>query len=68
MTDKTQKEIAQKALELKKANAPSQDHLTHQQETPGEGPISELNQHEPVSGAFDAEGQRPALERSRKVR
>ena len=68
MTDKTQKDIARKAMELKNANAPSQDHLAHQQETAGDGPISERNQHEPVSGALDAEGQRPVLERSRKVR
>ncbi len=68
MTDTNQKDIAQKALELKNANASAQDHLVHQQDTAGAGPISERNQHEPVSGALDAEGQRPVLERSRKVR
>lgn len=68
MTDKTQKDIAEKALKLKTDNAPAQDHLARQQETAGDGPISERNRDEPVSGAFDAEGQRPALERSRKVR
>lgn len=68
MTDKTQKDIAEKALGLKTAKAGSQDYLAHQENTPGDGPIAERNQNEPVSGAFDAEGQRPVLERSRKVR
>ncbi len=68
MTDKTQKDIAEKALAMKNANATSQDHLDHQEKTAGDGPISERNTHEPVSGALDAEGQRPVLERSRKVR
>jgi hypothetical protein len=68
VTDKSQKDIAEKALEMKNANAPSQDHLDHQEKTAGEGPINERNTHEPVSGAHDAEGQRPVLERSRKVR
>lgn len=68
MTDKTQKDMTEKALKLKTENAPAQDHLARQQDTAGDGPISERNQDEPVSGALDAEGQRPALERSRKVR
>ena len=68
MTDKSQKEIAQRAMKLKTDNAPLQDHLVHQQDTPGLGPIAGRNQDEPVSGALDAEGQRPVLERSRKVR
>jgi hypothetical protein len=68
VTDKTQKDIAEKALDMKNANAASQEHLVHQEETAGDGPISERNKHEPVSGALDAEGQRPVLERSRKVR
>ena len=68
MTDKTQKDIADKAMQLKTDNAPAQDHLDRQEDTAGDGPIAERNQNEPVSGAFDAEGQRPVLERSRKAR
>lgn len=68
MTDKTQKDIAEKAMKLKAEGAASQDYLDHQENTAGEGPISERNREEPVMGAFDAEGQRPVLERSRKVR
>lgn len=68
MTDKSQKEIAEKALKMKKEGEPSQDYLDHQEDTAGEGPIAERNREEPVMGAFDAEGQRPVLERSRKVR
>lgn len=68
MTDKTQKDIAEKALKLKDEGAPPQDHLDRQDKTAGEGPISDRNREEPVMGALDAEGQRPVLERSRKVR
>lgn len=68
MTDKTQKDIAEKAMQMKAQGKPSQDYLDHQEDTAGEGPISERNREEPVMGAFDAEGQRPVLERSRKVR
>ncbi|MFN4112940.1 MAG: hypothetical protein ACK4GD_03245 [Sphingomonadaceae bacterium] len=66
--DKTQKEIAERAMALKRSGHKSRDYLKHQSDTPGDGPIADLNQDEPVSGAFDAEGQRPVLERSRKVR
>lgn len=68
MTNKSQKDIADKAMKLKTEGAPSQSHLEHQQNTAGDGPISERNREEPVMGALDAEGQRPVLERSRKVR
>lgn len=68
MADETQKDIAEKALKLKTENAPEQEHLERQDDHAGDGPIAQRNEHEPVSGAFDAEGQRPALERSRKVR
>ena len=68
MTDKTQKDIAEKAMKLKAQGAASEGYLDHQEDTPGQGPISERNREEPVMGALDAEGQRPALERSRKVR
>lgn len=68
MTDKTQKDVAEKALAMKQKDASSQEYLEHQEKTAGEGPISERNRVEPVSGAFDAEGHRPVLERSRKER
>ncbi len=68
MTDTTQKDIADKAMKLKTEGAPVQEHFDHQEKAAGEGPISQRNREEPVSGAFDAEGQRPVLERSRKVR
>lgn len=68
MTDKTQKDIAEKAMQLKADGQASQDHLDHQEDTAGDGPIAARNREEPVMGALDAEGQRPVLERSRKVR
>jgi hypothetical protein len=68
MNDKTQKDIAEKALAMKNKDAPEQDYLEHQEKTAGDGPISERNRDEPVMGALDAEGHRPVLERSRKVR
>lgn len=68
MTDTTQKDIAHKAMKLKSENAPAQQHLDHQENTAGEGPISDRLRDEPVMGALDAEGHRPVLERSRKVR
>ena len=63
-----QQEIAAKALQLKQAGEVEPEYLERQTRSAGEGPIGGLNAHEPVMGAFDAEGQRPALERSRKVR
>ncbi len=63
-----QQELAAKALQLKRAGESEREYLDRQTQSAGEGPIAGLNAHEPVMGAFDAEGQRPALERSRKVR
>lgn len=68
MSDKSQKEIAEKALRLKQEGAGEQSYLDHQEDTAGDGPIPERNREEPVMGALDAEGHRPVLERSRKVR
>ncbi|MCX9148243.1 hypothetical protein [Erythrobacter sp. WG] len=68
MTDRTQKDIAEKAMKLKADGAAAPDYLEHQEDTAGDGPIAERNREEPVMGALDAEGQRPVLERSRKVR
>ena len=67
MTDTSpQKKNAAKALKQKPE--PDQAYLDRQEATPGDGPIAERNREEPVMGAFDAEGHRPVLERSRKVR
>ncbi|MGY6551531.1 MAG: hypothetical protein ACXIT4_06490 [Erythrobacter sp.] len=68
MADKTQQEIAEKALEMKKSDKTEPEYLERQSKHAGKGPIEELNQEEPVSGALDSEGHRPVLERSRKVR
>lgn len=65
---KSQQDIAAKALEMKQSGDAQPEYLERQSRTAGEGPIASLNTHEPVMGAFDAEGHRPALERSRKVR
>lgn len=63
-----QQRHAEKALDLKTANAPQRDWLERQEPTPGEGPTHMINPDAPVDGALDAEGHRPVLERSRKVR
>ena len=46
----------------------SRDYLDRQEPTAGDGPVPGLNPDAPVMGAFDAEGHRPVLERSRKAR
>ena len=68
MTDKTQKDIADRAMKQKAEGEPDKEYLEHQEKTAGKGPIDERNREEPVPGALDAEGHRPVLERSRKVR
>lgn len=68
VTNKTQSDIAAKALKLKQQGEPPRDYLARQSSSAGDGPIAALNANEPVSGALDAEGQRPILERSHKVR
>lgn len=65
MSDKTQTDIAEEALRLKNAGVrqpPKNDDHSNE----GTQPIERTDY--PPSGAFDAEGQRPVLERSRKVR
>lgn len=64
----TQADIARRALETKEANAPPRTYLDEQEPTAGDGPLPGVNRQDPVAGALDAEGQRPVLERSRKVR
>ena len=60
-------ELATKALELKRAGETGPDHPpTEDHPGPGTTPIPRLDY--PPSGAFDAEGQRPVLERARKER
>jgi len=44
------------------------EYLRHQTDTAAQGRIPEMGSHQPPMGALDAEGQRPVLERSRKVR
>lgn len=68
MAEKSQVDVAQKALKLKREGEESRDYLKHQERSAGDGPIATRNTEEPVSGALDAEGHRPVLERSRKVR
>lgn len=78
MSNKTEKappapdqaQLSEKALNLKQQGDPAGDaeYLQHQTDTADEGRIDEASSHNPPMGALDAEGQRPVLERSRKVR
>ncbi|MDM7956883.1 hypothetical protein [Blastomonas sp.] len=65
-----QTDLSEKALNLKQEGASDADaeYLQHQTDTAGEGRISGDSDHNPPMGALDAEGHRPVLERSRKVR
>jgi hypothetical protein len=68
MTDKTetQTDIAQRAMDLKaQAEPPPRPDAGR---TAGEGMTLNAGAGGAPSGALDAEGQRPVLERSRKVR
>lgn len=59
--------LAGNAFELKKAGTKPPDHpITEDHANPG--PDLAPRTDYPPSGAFDAEGHRPVLERSRKVR
>ncbi|MDO9474110.1 MAG: hypothetical protein Q7J28_13725 [Caulobacter sp.] len=62
----TQPDIAARAMELKNA-APAPNHPSPER-TAHEGMNDTPNTGIAPSGAFDAEGQRPVLERSRKSR
>ncbi|MFN7055872.1 hypothetical protein [Hyphomonas sp.] len=65
---RTQADIARRALEMKqKAERGAVPHHPGS-ETPGEGQIQDVRPDEPPMGALNAEGHRPVLERSRKVR
>jgi hypothetical protein len=68
MTNKTQAELAEKALKLKHAARAQATEHPENEPTPGEGAITRERPDQPPMGALDAEGHRPVLERSRKVR
>ena len=65
-----QARLAEKALKLKQQDAQRDDpdYLDRQTDTPDQGRIDGPSDHDPPMGALDAEGHRPVLERSRKVR
>ncbi len=64
--DETQTDIARRAMQMKSEAAPA----THPEpgRTAGEGMTLNSGSSGAPSGALDAEGHRPVLERSRKVR
>lgn len=62
-----QVKLSEEALALKKANEQKPHHPASEDQA-NEGMNSTPRPDQPPSGAFDAEGQRPVLERSRKVR
>ena len=62
-----QREAARHALEMKEVSRSAQPHPSPA-DTPNHGFKSTPRPDHPSSGAFDAEGHRPVLERSRKVR
>lgn len=63
----TQEELAEKAAQLKTARDEAQ-YRPENDDHADEGMISTPFEDQAPSGAFDAEGHRPVLERSRKVR
>jgi hypothetical protein len=65
--DGDQESLAKHALATKNARDPAPDHPKTEPHSHG-GPLSVPRPDYPPSGAFDAEGHRPALERSRKER
>ncbi|PXA97628.1 hypothetical protein DMC47_12800 [Nostoc sp. 3335mG] len=68
MTEQTeQQQIAEKAARLK-AELDETTHRLDNDDHSNEGIVSTPFQDQAPSGAFDAEGHRPVLERSRKVR
>ncbi|ABI75803.1 hypothetical protein HNE_1339 [Hyphomonas neptunium ATCC 15444] len=66
--EETQADIAQRALDMKTRAAEEDTSSIPESRTAGEGQIQEARAGEPPMGALDAEGHRPVLERSRKVR
>jgi len=76
MTDKTEAnpsvqpaaQVEQSRKALRVTNEGERQPYPENELTADEGPVSKPRQDQPPSGAFDAEGHRPVLERSRKVR
>lgn len=64
--DRPQTEIAADALRAKQAMP--DDHRPPNDDHAADGHANTPRPDHPPSGAFDAEGHRPVLERSRKVR
>jgi len=62
-----QSELSKRALEIKQSGEAPPAH-PEPEDTPNDGIIPTTRPDHPPSGAFDAEGHRPVLERSRKVR
>lgn len=67
ITPTTQKDLSEKAMALK-ADAPAAPPHPSSERTAHEGMNDTPNSGIAPSGAFNAEGQRPVLERSRKAR
>ena len=68
MRKPTQADLARKALDRRRAAEARAAPHPETAPTPHEGPVATPRPDAPPSGALDAEGQRPVLERSRKVR
>ncbi|PKP81802.1 MAG: hypothetical protein CVT79_08595 [Alphaproteobacteria bacterium HGW-Alphaproteobacteria-18] len=66
--EETQADIAQRMLDMKNKAAEEDTSSIPESRTAGDGQIHEKRADEPPMGALDAEGHRPVLERSRKVR
>lgn len=64
----TQAELSRRALEAKQKAEKDKQPQHPESRTAGEGQVTESQPGAPLPGALDAEGHRPVLERSRKVR
>ncbi|MFN4025384.1 MAG: hypothetical protein ACK4MQ_11165 [Hyphomonas sp.] len=64
----TQAGLARRALETKQQAEKDAEQNHPESRTAGEGQLHEVRPDAPPMGALDAEGHRPVLERSRKVR
>lgn len=66
--DQSQADLARKALEKKQKTEQQTADQRPESRTAGEGQVKAQQPGAPPMGALDAEGHRPVLERSRKVR
>lgn len=64
----TQADHAKRALDMKQKAEHETEPNIPESRTAGDGQLRGARPDEPPMGALDAEGHRPALERSRKVR